>query len=114
MSSFFILPDGALNWVDYFATWIGFSTVVGLIASRLIFRKFPLGSVATVLLGYAGTIIGWSIAKNYFPIGDRLPDTITWKEELLAPATFLIGIIGTVFLLFIYKLIAKQMSKGNA
>lgn len=111
MDAFYILPDGALKWVDYFATWIGFSTVVGLIASFIVFRKHALNSVITILIGYAGTIIGWSIAKIYFPIGNRVPEEITWEQELLSPATFLIGILGTVFLLFIYKLIAKQLSK---
>lgn len=114
MDAFYILPDGALKWVDYVATWIGFSTVVGLLAAFIVFRKHALNSVITILLGYVGTIIGWSIARIYFPIGDRLPETIGWKQELLSPATFLIGLLGTMFLLFIYKLIAKQLSKNNA
>ena len=114
MNPFFVLPEAALGWVDYIATWIGFSTVVGLISSWIVLGRNQPNSILTILLGFAGTIIGWAIARVYFPTPKGLPDTRTWREELLSPATFLIGVIGTVALLFLYKLIARHLSKSKA
>ena len=111
MDAFFILPEPALDVVNHVMSWIGFATDIGLIGTAIVMPRNQPNSFVTILIGWAGTMIGWAMAKIYFPIGDRLPENVKWREELLSPATFLIGIVGTVALLFLYKIIAKHTLK---
>lgn len=114
MDFLFKLPAPFFEYVNYAVTWIGFSTIVGVLASRLVLRRLRPGTLLTILIGYAGTIIGWAVARVYFPVGSRIPDANQWEEELLSPATFIIGLLGTIGLLLLYRVIAKQSSKAAA
>ncbi len=114
MNFLFELPAPIFHFVEQFVTWIGFSTIVGLIGSNLVLRRNPPNSIITVLIGFAGTIIGWSIARVYLLPNTKIEEATadhSWKVELLSPATFIIGLIGTIFLLFLYMIIAKNMAK---
>ncbi|MCP4479630.1 MAG: GlsB/YeaQ/YmgE family stress response membrane protein, partial [Planctomycetaceae bacterium] len=46
-------------------TWIGFGTVVGLIAKALMPGRDPGGAIATVLMGIGGTLIGCAILQYF-------------------------------------------------
>lgn len=114
MDFLFKLPDPFFEYVNYAVTWIGFSTIVGVLASRLVLRRLRPGTFLTILIGYAGTIIGWAVARVYFPVGSRVPEANQWEEELLSPATFIIGLLGTIGLLLLYRVIANQSAKAAA
>jgi uncharacterized membrane protein YeaQ/YmgE (transglycosylase-associated protein family) len=109
MDFLFKLPAPFFEYVNYAVTWIGFSTIVGVLASRLVLRRLRPGTLLTILIG-----IGWAVARVYFPVGSRIPDANQWEEELLSPATFIIGLLGTIGLLLLYRVIAKQSSKAAA
>tara|TARA_B110000495_G_scaffold123108_1_gene107023 strand:+ start:2648 stop:3010 length:363 start_codon:yes stop_codon:yes gene_type:complete len=79
-------------------TWIGFGTVVGLIAKSLMPGRDPGGAIATVLMGIAGTMIGCAILQ-YF----------STSVELIKPISvegFAVGIGGAIVMLVLYKVLA--------
>ena len=78
-------------------TWIGFGTVVGLIAKALMPGRDPGGAIATVLMGIGGTLIGCAILQ-YF----------STKVEFVKPISVegcTVGIGGAFVLLVFYKVL---------
>src|SRR5262245_65388004 len=76
--------------------WIGFGTLVGLLAKAIMPGKDPGGAIATLAMGIAGTIIGCGVL-SYF-----------WHGHLISPITplgFCVGTAGAFLLLFFYKLL---------
>ena len=47
--------------------WIGFGTVVGLAAKAIMPGKDPGGSIATLIMGIIGTVIGCGLLKFFWP-----------------------------------------------
>ena len=75
--------------------WIGFGTVVGLAAKAIMPGPDPGGSIATLLMGIVGTVIGCSLLKFFYP---TIPVT---------PISFLgfcVGTGGAFILLTFYKI----------
>lgn len=106
MDFLFQLPENVFDVVEYICLWVGFSTLVGLIASLIVIGKRGTPGIGTVAVGYAGTIIGWGIAKVYTSLGENLAEG--WREQLLTPATFLIGVGGAISLLIIFRLVSPS------
>jgi uncharacterized membrane protein YeaQ/YmgE (transglycosylase-associated protein family) len=79
-------------------TWIGFGTVVGLIAKSLMPGRDPGGAIATVLMGIAGTMIGCAILQ-YFSTSVELVKPISVEG-------FAVGIGGAIVMLVLYKVLA--------
>lgn len=55
------------SWVNDILVWIGYGTVVGLLAKAVMPGKDPGGALATLAMGIAGVIIGcgvWSLIGN--------------------------------------------------
>jgi len=76
--------------------WIGFGTVVGLLAKAIMPGKDPGGAVATLAMGVAGTIIGCGVV-SYF-----------WQGHIVSPISplgFCVATAGAFVLLFFYKLL---------
>ena len=53
--------------------WVGFGTIVGLLAKAIMPGKDPGGAVATLAMGVAGTIIGCGVV-SYF-----------WQGHIVSP-----------------------------
>ena len=77
-------------------TWIGFGTVVGLAAKAVMPGRDPGGTVATLLMGIAGTLIGCALLRFFYP------------EEAIQPISlegFSVGAGGAFILLVFYKVL---------
>ena len=77
-------------------TWIGFGTVVGLAAKAVMPGRDPGGTVATLLMGIAGTLIGCALLRFFYP------------EEAIQPISlegFSVGSGGAFILLVFYKVL---------
>lgn len=91
-----VLNDSAQQLVNDVLVWIGFGTVVGLLAKGLMPGRDPGGAIATVLLGIGGTILGCGCASLVREGTRVLP---------ISPLGMLVGTAGTLVILFFYKLL---------
>lgn len=77
-------------------TWVGFGTVVGLAAKAVMPGRDPGGTVATLLMGIAGTLIGCAILKYFYPTQEIKPISLEG---------FSVGAGGAFVLLLFYKVL---------
>ncbi len=75
--------------------WIGFGTVVGLVAKAIMPGRDPGGPIVTVILGIAGSVIGCGIAGCF--LDDQRITPISLVGSLVA-------IAGAFGLLALYRL----------
>ena len=86
----------AEQWANTILVWVGFGTIVGLLAKAIMPGKDPGGAIATLAMGIAGTVIGCA-AISYF-----------WQGHLVSPISplgFCVATGGAFVLLFFYKLL---------
>jgi uncharacterized membrane protein YeaQ/YmgE (transglycosylase-associated protein family) len=84
----------AQQWSHTVLEWIGFGTVVGLLAKAIMPGKDPGGAIATLAMGVAGAVIGCGVL-SYF-----------WKGHVVTPISpigFCVATGGAFVLLFFYK-----------
>lgn len=89
------LPDYVQLWANDILTWVGFGTIVGLLAKAIMPGRDPGGSIATLGMGIGGTLIGcgvWSFFYNS-------------RVTPISPMGFAVGTAGAFILLFFYKLL---------
>src|SRR5687768_11739589 len=79
--------------------WIGFGTLVGLLAKAIMPGRDPGGAVATLLMGIGGSVIGCGTLM-YFYGGERVTP--------ISPVGFLVATGGAFVLLFFYRLLAGK------
>jgi len=91
-----MLNDTAQQLVNDVLVWIGFGTSVGLLAKGVMPGRDPGGAIATVLMGIGGTIMGCGVV-SYFNDGQRVIP--------ISPLGMLVGLCGTLIILFFYKLL---------
>ena len=77
-------------------TGIGFGTVVGLAAKAIMPGKDPGGTIATLLMGIVGTLIGCALLKYFYPEQNIQPISIEG---------FAVGAGGAFVLLTFYKVL---------
>src|SRR6476659_4154461 len=77
--------------------WVGFGTLVGLLAKAIMPGKDPGGAIATLAMGIGGTVIGCGIL-SFFSQGKTLITPIS-------PAGFCVATGGAFIILFFYKLL---------
>ncbi|MEM7457326.1 MAG: GlsB/YeaQ/YmgE family stress response membrane protein [Planctomycetota bacterium] len=77
-------------------TWIGFGTVVGLAAKAIMPGRDPGGTIATLLMGIAGTLIGCAMLKYFYPTQNIQPVSLVG---------FAVGSGGAFVLLMFYKVL---------
>src|SRR5687767_654203 len=58
--------DMIAQWMHYGLEWIGFGTVVGLIAKVALPGKDGGGALATVIIGILGSVIGAALLAYFF------------------------------------------------
>jgi uncharacterized membrane protein YeaQ/YmgE (transglycosylase-associated protein family) len=85
--------------------WVGFGTLVGLLAKAIMPGKDPGGAVATMAMGIAGTVIGCGVVS------------FIWKGHIVSPISplgFCVATAGAFVLLFFYKLLGGYyFEEGN-
>lgn len=94
------LPELARQWANDLLVWIGFGTLVGLIAKAIMPGRDPGGAIVTLLLGIGGTIIGLGSLMFF------------WKGHRASPISaegFVVATIGAFVLLFFYRLLAGRL-----
>ena len=95
----------AQDWTHQILVWVGFGTIVGLLAKAIMPGKDPGGAVATLAMGIAGTIIGCGVL-SYF-----------WQGHIITPISpvgFCVATAGAFVLLFFYKLLGGYyFDEGN-
>src|SRR5262245_1585208 len=80
--------------------WIGFGTLVGLVAKAVLPGRDPGGAVGTLLVGIVGSVIGCA-TLSYFWNGHRVTPISFWG--------FVVGTAGAVLLLVIYRVLAGRL-----
>src|SRR5262249_28937344 len=65
------LSASAQQWANDILAWVGFGTLVGLMAKAIMPGRDPGGAVATLCMGIGGTVIGCSTLM-YFSGGHRV------------------------------------------
>jgi uncharacterized membrane protein YeaQ/YmgE (transglycosylase-associated protein family) len=90
------LVEMAQFWANQILVWVGFGTIVGLLAKAIMPGKDPGGAVATLAMGVAGTIIGCGMLSFF------------WRGHIVSPISpvgFCVATAGAFVLLFFYKLL---------
>lgn len=80
--------------------WVGFGTLAGLLAKAIMPGRDPGGTIATLMMGIGGTVIGSGILM-YFTDGKRVTP--------ISPLGFLVATGGAFVLLGFYRLLAGRM-----
>ena len=91
-----VFDDSVQQLLSDVLIWIGFGTVVGLLAKLFMPGRDPGGPVATILMGIGGTIMGCGVV-SFFRGGERIVP--------ISPLGMFVGILGTMLGLFVYKLL---------
>jgi uncharacterized membrane protein YeaQ/YmgE (transglycosylase-associated protein family) len=95
----------AQYWANQILIWVGFGTIVGLLAKAIMPGQDPGGAVATLAMGIAGTVIGCGVLSY------------VWKGHLVTPISpigFCVATAGAFVLLFFYKLLGGYyFDEGN-
>jgi uncharacterized membrane protein YeaQ/YmgE (transglycosylase-associated protein family) len=76
-------------------TWIGFGTLTGLLAKAIMPGRDPGGTVATLMMGIGGTVIGSGILM-YFTDAKRVTP--------ISPLGFVVATAGAFILLAFYRI----------
>lgn len=87
------------QWANDILVWVGFGTLVGLLAKAIMPGRDPGGAVATLLMGIGGTIIGCGLV-SYFYAGQRVTP--------ISPLGLLVATAGAFVILFFYRLLAGR------
>jgi len=93
------LPAMAQQIANDVLVWVGFGTLVGLLAKAIMPGRDPGGAIATVLMGVGGSVIGSGVLM-YFWEGHRVTP--------ISPIGFLVATSGAFLLLLFYRLLAGR------
>lgn len=99
VQSFFTMnqfPDPLGPWINDLFVWVGFGTVVGLLAKVIMPGRDPGGALTTIAMGIGGTIIG-SGTCSMLMNGQRITP--------VSPAGLVVATLGAFTLLFFYRLL---------
>jgi uncharacterized membrane protein YeaQ/YmgE (transglycosylase-associated protein family) len=84
------------QWANDILVWVGFGTIVGLLAKAIMPGRDPGGAVATLLMGIGGTIIGCG-TLSFFYHGHRVTP--------ISLVGLLVATAGAFILLLFYKIL---------
>jgi len=84
------------QWANDILVWVGFGTIVGLLAKAIMPGRDPGGAVATLLMGIGGTIIGCG-SLSFFYDGQRVTP--------ISPLGLAVATAGAFILLLFYKIL---------
>jgi uncharacterized membrane protein YeaQ/YmgE (transglycosylase-associated protein family) len=89
-------PELVQQWTNDILVWIGFGTVVGLLAKAIMPGRDPGGAIATLFMGIGGTVIGCGLV-SYFTEGVRVTP--------ISPLGLAVATAGAFIILAFYKLL---------
>ncbi|MBP85402.1 MAG: transglycosylase [Planctomycetaceae bacterium] len=89
-------PEVVQQWVNDILTWVGFGTIVGLLAKAIMPGRDPGGAIATLAMGIGGSVIGCGIV-SYFHEGHRVTP--------ISPLGLAVATGGAFVILCFYKLL---------
>jgi uncharacterized membrane protein YeaQ/YmgE (transglycosylase-associated protein family) len=92
-----LLSESVQQWANDILVWVGFGTLVGLLAKAVMPGRDPGGAVATLGMGIGGTVIGCA-TLSYFYEGQRVTP--------ISPLGLAVATGGAFVLLFFYRLLA--------
>lgn len=92
----FEFPAGAESLVNDVLVWIGYGTVVGLLAKAVMPGKDPGGAIATLAMGITGVIIGCGVLSLF---GDGL------RVTPISPGGLVCGTLGAFVILLFYRIL---------
>lgn len=81
--------------------WVGFGTIVGLLAKAIMPGKDPGGAVATLAMGVGGTIFGCGGLTFFYMMFKVDAPRVT----PIGPLGFIVATVGAFVILFFYKLL---------
>jgi uncharacterized membrane protein YeaQ/YmgE (transglycosylase-associated protein family) len=84
------------QWMHTGLEWVGFGTIVGLIAKAVLPGKDGGGALATVILGILGSVIGAALLAFFVEGADVTPISLLG---------FFVALGGTTLLLITYRLL---------
>ncbi len=84
------------HWMHMGLEWIGFGTLVGLIAKAVLPGKDGGGALATVIIGILGSVIGASLLAFFVEGAEVTPISVLG---------FFVALGGTTLLLISYRLL---------
>lgn len=93
------LSAQAQQWVNSFLAWVGFGTIVGLLAKAIMPGRDPGGAVATILMGILGSVLG---SGTLLLISREEGKQFT----AMSPIGFLVATTGAFVLLAFYRVLA--------
>ncbi|HJN08819.1 MAG: GlsB/YeaQ/YmgE family stress response membrane protein [Pirellulaceae bacterium] len=85
------------QWANDVLVWVGFGTIVGLLAKGIMPGRDPGGAVATLAMGVGGTVIGCGVFAYFSGSTERITP--------ISPIGFVVATGGAFILLFFYKLL---------
>lgn len=91
--------DQLAEYANLALTWIGFGTVVGLLAKAIMPGRDPGGAIATVLMGVVGTLIGCATCQYFWDAGAKI--------QPISLQGFGAGTIGAIVILFMYRILGQ-------
>jgi uncharacterized membrane protein YeaQ/YmgE (transglycosylase-associated protein family) len=93
----------AQQWANDILVWVGFGTIVGLLAKAIMPGKDPGGAIATLAMGVGGTIFGCGTLTFFSNQGQRVTP--------ISPIGFVVATCGAFIILFFYKLLGGYYFK---
>ena len=90
-------PDNFTALANDVLVWVGFGTLVGLLAKAIMPGRDPGGAMATLLMGIGGTVIGCGVV-SFLTDGKRITP--------ISPIGFLVATGGAFIILFFYKMLS--------
>ena len=91
------IPEAIRQVANNVLVWIGFGTLVGLLAKAIMPGRDPGGAIGTLLMGICGSVIG-SGTLMFFGTGVRVSP--------VSLVGFVVATGGALFLLFFYRLLS--------
>jgi uncharacterized membrane protein YeaQ/YmgE (transglycosylase-associated protein family) len=84
------------QWANTILVWVGFGTIVGLLAKAIMPGRDPGGAVATLCMGIGGTVIGCGVVSFFY------------RDQVVTPISPLglcVATLGAFLILFFYRLL---------
>ena len=91
-----LFSEQVQQWVNDVLVWVGFGTLVGLLAKAIMPGRDPGGAVATLAMGIGGTVIGCG-TLSYFYEGQRVTP--------ISPMGLVVATAGAFIILVFYRLL---------
>ena len=91
----FALSPAASQWINVVLIWVGFGTLVGLLATVIFPFRRPAGPFWAVVTGIVGSTIGLLGLSWLFPDRELNP---------ISPLGFLAATVGAFVLLVLYRI----------